>query len=231
MPGVATHPPGSFLTWLLTRLAEGEKLTETKALNRTLVRDSVRERPDWFETELFGEPNREFDVAPLEMAHHMLLELKQVRRYKGQLMLTPAGRKLLGDLLRDSTDESAAAMSARLLYELLIWMQAGTVGELLAVTVCKVGASGNELSISEHIDLALDVARAHGATIPPRGPEYQEIIEPIYEVIYLMQALDLCTFRSPGGKRAKELLVFSDAGRAVIRAAGVTGRAELLDRR
>lgn len=219
------------MTWLLTRLAEGEKLTDTKALNRALVRDSVRERPDWYDREFFGEPNREFEVAPLEMAHYMLLGLKQVRRYKGQLMLTPAGRNLLGDLLRDSTDESAAVMSSRMLYELLTWMQAGTIGELLAVTVCKVGASGNELTISEHVDLALDVARAHGAIIPPRGPDYQEIIEPIYEVISFLQALDLCVFRSTGGRRVKNELVFTEAGRAVIRAAGVTGRAELLDQR
>ncbi len=47
------------LLWLLGLLAGGVKLTQTGALPRALVRETVERYPDWWDTELFGPPYRE----------------------------------------------------------------------------------------------------------------------------------------------------------------------------
>ena len=43
---------------------DGIALTQTGALNRALVREVVELRPEWWDTALFGPPNREDDVVP-----------------------------------------------------------------------------------------------------------------------------------------------------------------------
>jgi hypothetical protein len=57
------------LLWLLARLADGVKLTQTGALPRALVREAVERYPDWWDSEMFGPPHREAEVYPLEVLH------------------------------------------------------------------------------------------------------------------------------------------------------------------
>jgi hypothetical protein len=82
------------LHWLLGRLAEGVKLTQTGALSRALVREAVERYPDWWDSELFGPPHREADVYPLEVLHTFIEELRLARPRKGVLTLRPRGRTL-----------------------------------------------------------------------------------------------------------------------------------------
>jgi hypothetical protein len=51
--------------WLLERADGGVALTQTGALNRALVREAVERWPAWWDTELFGPPNREDKVLLL----------------------------------------------------------------------------------------------------------------------------------------------------------------------
>ena len=83
--------------WLLGRLSDGVKLTQTAALPRTLVREAVDRYPDWWDRELFGQPQREADVYPLEVLHTIVKELKLARPRRGILKLGPRGRALYAD--------------------------------------------------------------------------------------------------------------------------------------
>jgi hypothetical protein len=85
------------LHWLLGRLAEGVKLTQTGALSRALVREAVERYPDWWDKELFGPPHRAADVYPLEVLHTFVQELRLARPRKGMLGLGPRGRTLRSD--------------------------------------------------------------------------------------------------------------------------------------
>lgn len=96
MADQSINPPGTFLTWLLARLSEGEKLTESKALNRAFVREVSRMRPNWYEDELFGPPHREFDLPILGLMHPLVRDFRLARRYKGKLVLTAATPQLAG---------------------------------------------------------------------------------------------------------------------------------------
>lgn len=85
------------LLWLLGRLADGVKLTQTGALPRALVREAVDRYPDWWDGELFGQPHREADVYPLEVLHTIVDELKLARPRRSILKLGPRGRALRAD--------------------------------------------------------------------------------------------------------------------------------------
>ena len=87
------------LLWLLGRLAEGLKLTQTGALPRVLVREVVGRYPDWWDGKLFGQPQREADVYPLKVLHTIALELRLARPRRGILQLAPRGRALRADPL------------------------------------------------------------------------------------------------------------------------------------
>lgn len=228
MPTTDQPQPGDFVIWLLTKLSSGEKLTATKALNRALVRAAVDERPSWYKRELFGEPNREFDVPVLEQLHELILWFKLARRYKGTLVLSPAGRKLLSDLLMDPDDEAATSFCAYVLYEVLTAIGSGSLDEFLAVTACKVGASGHQISFREHVDIAVNQATLAGLIAPADEIARWRYAGPVREILALMKALDLCREEATDDLR-RQIYVFSDAGRAVIRRAGITGTARILD--
>lgn len=83
--------------WLLDVGLEGVALTQTNALGRVVVREAARLWPHWWNAELFGEPYREAELAPLESLHEGLRRLKLVRRRGKKLFTTPRGRELLAD--------------------------------------------------------------------------------------------------------------------------------------
>lgn len=93
--GAAVEP----LLWLLGRLENGVKLTQTGALPRALVREAVERYPDWWDTEVVGPPYREAEIYPLEVLHTIIDELKLARRRSGILKLAPHGRALRADPL------------------------------------------------------------------------------------------------------------------------------------
>jgi hypothetical protein len=85
------------LMWLLGLLADGLLLTQTNALQRSLVRAAAERYPDWWLTELAGLPQREGDVTPLETLHAFALAMKLARQQRRKLHLTPRGRALRND--------------------------------------------------------------------------------------------------------------------------------------
>jgi hypothetical protein len=85
------------LLWLLGRLADGVKLTQTGALPRSVVRAAVDRYPDWWDTDLLGPPHREAEIYPLEVLHTLVDELKLARPRRGILKLGPRGRALRAD--------------------------------------------------------------------------------------------------------------------------------------
>lgn len=77
--------------WLLERAHDGIALTQTGALDRALVREAVERWPTWWDTGLFGPPNREDEVTPLHELHGLLRDLRLVRRKAAGSSQRPAG--------------------------------------------------------------------------------------------------------------------------------------------
>jgi hypothetical protein len=82
------------LLWLLGLCEEGAQLTQTNALARSIVREAVERYPGWWHPELFGPPQRELEVRPLEQLHDLAFALKLVRKYRRTLRLSRLGREL-----------------------------------------------------------------------------------------------------------------------------------------
>jgi hypothetical protein len=98
------------LLWLLDLSADGARLTPTKALVRTIVREAVERYPSWWYRELGRPPHNEASVSALAHLHELALELGLVRRRRGKLCLSRRGRELRADppaLLRLVADELA----------------------------------------------------------------------------------------------------------------------------
>jgi hypothetical protein len=110
--------------WLLNRAADGIALTQTGALNRALVREAVELRPEWWNTALFGPPNREDEIVPLARLHELLRGLRLLRRSGRRVVATARARNLLADPAT-LLDASAVAILAGDTF-------AATVGELAA---------------------------------------------------------------------------------------------------
>jgi hypothetical protein len=83
--------------WLLGRAADGIALTQTGALNRALVREAVDLRPDWWNAELFGPPNREDEIMPLVRLHELLRCLRLLRRSGRRVVATGRARTLVAE--------------------------------------------------------------------------------------------------------------------------------------
>lgn len=137
------------LCWLLGRLAEGVRLTQTGALPRALVREAVVRYRDWWDTETVGLPYREAEIYPLEVLHTVIDELKLARHRRGILNLTPRGRAL--------RDDPAALLST------------------IASTIAGAGAS-RELDFSlARLLLSEEPATIEFAILPLLGP-FQGIV-------------------------------------------------------
>ena len=85
------------LLWLLGRLEEGVPLTQTGAFGRAFVREAVVRYPRWWRSELFGPPNREAEVYPLEMLHDLVRRLRLARRRGRAYRATGRARALQSD--------------------------------------------------------------------------------------------------------------------------------------
>jgi hypothetical protein len=84
--------------WLLEVAAgDGLPLTQTFALARVIVREAAVRWPDWWNTEVHGQPHREADLRLLEELHAGLRRLRLVRRRGRRLLATVRGRELVAD--------------------------------------------------------------------------------------------------------------------------------------
>jgi hypothetical protein len=126
--------------WLLERANEGIKLTQTGALNRTLVREFAERWPGWWEADLFGPPHRETDVNRLWELHQLLRAVRLLRRRGPKIFATKRGRELQeypAALLQILTDEllsgdSFEAACAELAAEVILAGAKADFGESLA---------------------------------------------------------------------------------------------------
>jgi hypothetical protein len=93
----AAHAALAPTLWLLELGTDGIALTQTGALNRTLVRDAAERWRGWWNAEIHGPPHRETDVSLLHELHHQLRRLRLLRRTGRRLVTTARGRELLAD--------------------------------------------------------------------------------------------------------------------------------------
>lgn len=80
--------------WLIERGADGLALTQTGALSRALVREAVERWPGWWDTELFGAPNQEAEIVPLQELRHLLRRMRLLRRDGRRLVSTARARSM-----------------------------------------------------------------------------------------------------------------------------------------
>ena len=78
------------LLWLLRAAQDGITLTPNRNLNRAFVQEAAA-RWDWWDFPT--PPSREADFPILEDLHQFLRDRGFVRRFKGQLVLSPSGRR------------------------------------------------------------------------------------------------------------------------------------------
>ena len=180
--------------WLLDRAVDGIALTQTGALNRALVRETVELRPDWWDTALFGPPNREHEIVPLGRLHELLRGRRLLRRSGRRIRATARARTLLAEpawlldtcatalLAGDSFDAVVGELAAALMlagerteYGTLEnavhpaileqgWHSAGVPPSIHAVG----GAIGHLLAGLEALDLATGTRRS-GLELTPAG--------------------------------------------------------------
>ncbi|MEJ7892688.1 MAG: hypothetical protein WKF94_08605 [Solirubrobacteraceae bacterium] len=91
--------PGAFepLRWLLDTAGDGLPLTQTGALGRQVVRDAAVRFPDWWNSALFGPPNRAAELPLLEELHALSRRTGLLRRRGRRLLLTRRGEAALTD--------------------------------------------------------------------------------------------------------------------------------------
>jgi len=83
--------------WLLDLGTDGIALTQTGALNRSLVREAAERWTGWWDGRLRGPPHQEADVVLLSELHQQLRHLKLLRRSGRRLLTTNRGRGLIND--------------------------------------------------------------------------------------------------------------------------------------
>jgi hypothetical protein len=88
--------------WLIERGADGLVLTQTGALSRALVREAVERWPAWWNTELFGAPNQEAEIVPLQELDHLLRRMRLLRRDGRRLVSTARARAMTPAALLES---------------------------------------------------------------------------------------------------------------------------------
>lgn len=100
------------VVWLLGRAAEEEglPLTATGALGRAIVREAVERFPGWWESELFGPPHQEAEVALLVALRDLVQRSRLLRRRKRRLLTTARGRAA-----REDSGVLLAAVAPRLI--------------------------------------------------------------------------------------------------------------------
>ncbi|MGI3212637.1 hypothetical protein ACROSR_16170 [Roseovarius tibetensis] len=90
-----------FLQAKLEAEPKGIPLTKTKALRRAMVAEAITkiQWPDWTEQEIYHgfmpiKVADEYHFQPFWILHHILLEMKLLRHYRGRLLFSKAGSRL-----------------------------------------------------------------------------------------------------------------------------------------
>lgn len=199
------------LVWLLQQAADGIGLTQTGALNRDLVQQSIERFPAWWSAEVSGRPQREEDVASLCEMQDLARRMRLLRRSARRVVLTARGRALLDDRvgLRDAAAPHLIAADGF----------SAAVQEL-AVAVLLADGDGVELDGL--------VARVHAAIVAEgwnadgQAPAALDVRACVWEVLRPAQALGLLVHEYEYDRerqRARGELTLSPAGREALRLA------------
>jgi hypothetical protein len=167
--------------WLLDRAVNGIALTQTGALNRALVREAVELRPDWWDTALFGPPNREDEIVPLARLHELLRGLRLLRRSGRRIGATARARTLLAEPAA-LLDACATALLAGDTFD-------AVVGELAAALML-AGELIEYGSLERAIRPAILEQGWHSAGVPP---SIHAVGGAIGHLLAGLEALDLVT--------------------------------------
>ena len=118
--------------WLLQRVgADGMELTKDGYLKPAVVQETMQEL-GWTDR-WYGKFNREAQTLPVLDLRHQVQEWKLLRKYKGKLVLTPVGRRLvnndgaLWDYLADRIAHPPAA-AIKLVHAVVVgWLMKGAL--------------------------------------------------------------------------------------------------------
>lgn len=188
--------------WLLSRATDAIALTQTGALNRAFVREAVERWPGWWQSELFGPPNREDDVALLHELHALLRRLRLLRRRGRRTLSTARARALLDD---------PPAMLAVLAAGLLEGSDfSAACAELAAAAIL----DGTTIGYSDEIALRIQPAIvADGWHAGSDHPSVREVGWHVAGMLRPAEAIGLIA-REPRETRAPAVFRLTEAGRA-----------------
>lgn len=218
--------PGSFLTWLLTRLADGVDLTAEDAFDQKLAGEVAAQRPAWHDIELDGRPEDEDDLPQLTALRKALIAGKLVRAHDGRLMLSSKGRLMLAETLRSSDPATADRKLATQLLQMVFaeWNEKN-FDDFIAIKTIEIGVGTVELDAKQMAEVLFDLANEHGWFIEDESLTKRDVLRGIWQAMFLVEALDVATWR--GGREVAEAYVhdpvcFSREGCATLIDAGVT---------
>jgi hypothetical protein len=191
--------------WLLERAEDGIVLTQTGALNRALVRESVDRWPAWWRADLFGPPNREEEVTFLHELHGMLRRLRLVRRTGRRIVVTARGRRLRGD---------PPALLAALARELLAGESFRAACAELAVALMLGGVVADYGdSLAHRIQPAIV---AEGWRSDGESPDVRDVGWAIADFLRPAEAAGILSRGESGSRLSGDPLVLTDAGHTAL---------------
>ncbi len=151
------------LLWLLERAPDGLPLTQTGAIGRGIVREAAARFPDWWDSELFGPPHREGELALLEALHALGRRARLLRRRKRRLLLTAQAKSA-----RQNPEGLLEALAPHLVD-----------GDPFEQEVAELGSAA--LLVERGLDRDELAATVHGAVASswrtPEGPVTQRDVE------------------------------------------------------
>lgn len=190
--------------WLLEAGLQGVPLTQTNALGRVVVREAALLWPHWWNAELFGEPHREAELAPLEALHEGLRRLKLMRRRGRKLFTTPRGRELLAD--------------PRVLHEVLAddIAAADPFTEAVAGVVLARLSHGTETKLDALVASALERVLRQSWWLDERRPGKDDVSWVVSDVVRRGEAYGFIDWRVQRGPEFGLRISLTGLGREVV---------------
>lgn len=190
--------------WLLEAGLGGVPLTQTNALGRAVVRDAAKLWPHWWDAELFGEPYREAELAPLEALREGLRRLKLMRPRNKKLLTTSRGRELLAD----------PGALHRMLATDIVAADPFTVS-VADVVIARL-VRGAETKLDGLTEAALERVLRKGWRVDGRPPDEQDLSWAVSDVTRRGEAYGFIDWRIERGSDFGLRISLTDLGREVL---------------
>ncbi len=191
--------------WLLERTDGGVALTQTGALNRALVREAVERWPEWWDTKLFGPPNREDEVTLLHELHGLLRSLRLVRRTGRRIVITARGRQL-----RKDPSQLLVALASELLCDESF---RAACAELAVALILDGATADYGDGLADQIQPAIV---AEGWQADGDSPDVRAVRWGIADFLRPAEAIGILARGESDSRARREPLVLTDCGRAAL---------------